>query len=232
MAHWQQTKFVSLVHQHFLAGLYGAVLEIGSYSVNGSVRAIFNDWSYVGADLVEGPWVDVMCPGHELSYGDKSFDVVLSCECFEHDKSWKATFTNMHRMARNLVVMTCASTGRLEHGTRRSSPGSSPGTGDSDYYRNLTEKDFAAFDLKTMFTTWVFFYAPYANDLYFVGWKAKAPNLEKFRTAVASEIVRKDCRPLLRRLFYSPLTFASKMMHDEAFQTFALWYMRLRRAFK
>jgi len=38
--------------------------------------------------------------------------------------------------------MTCATTGRQEHGTRRTSPTDSPHT--TDFYRNLTDDDFNA----------------------------------------------------------------------------------------
>jgi hypothetical protein len=43
-------------------------------------------------------------------------------------------------MCSGLVFFTCATTGRPEHGTRRTSPSDAPFCG--DYYRNLTEADF------------------------------------------------------------------------------------------
>lgn len=229
MAHWQQIKFVALAHQHFLAnGKPGRkVLEVGSYNVNGSVRELFRDWAYIGADLVEGPGVDVVCPGHQLDYADGSFDVAMSCECFEHDEHWKATFSNMHRMtaSEGLVIVTCASTGRLEHGTPRTNPTSSPGTSAavSAYYRNLTARDFErAFDLQAMFQAWEFFYAPVSHDLYFVGWKGSAPaDRSAFRLDVRRTILEKDARSLARRLFDLPIKICSKVLPEEQFQNLA-----------
>jgi hypothetical protein len=68
--------------------------------------------------------------------------------------------------------MTCATTGRLEHGTSRRSPGSSPsslGIG-WEYYRNLTAVDFRrAFALDKHFSYYRFWYNWFTFDLYFLG---------------------------------------------------------------
>jgi hypothetical protein len=77
--------------------------------------------------------------GEELDYFDGNFSVCLSCECFEHNPEWAATLRNMIRMCSGLVFFSCATTGRAEHGTRRSNPHDAPFCG--DYYRNLTEDD-------------------------------------------------------------------------------------------
>ena len=132
----------------------------------------------------------------------------------------------MHRMSRNVVVVTCASTGRLEHGTRRTSPEGSPGTGLSGYYRNLTAADFAAIDLATMFRAWEFFYAPYSHDLYFIGWKKPPADRASFRRGVRA-IVNNDTRTLANKVFYFPATVASKFLRDETFQAFFIAYLKL-----
>lgn len=70
--------------------------------------------------------------------------------------------------------MTCATTGRPEHGTERSLPQDSPLTLAKgwNYYRNLTEKDFNdALDLNSFFTDWEFSVNTEACDLYFYGVK-------------------------------------------------------------
>jgi 2-polyprenyl-3-methyl-5-hydroxy-6-metoxy-1,4-benzoquinol methylase len=56
------------------------------------------------------------------------FDVVISCEVMEHNPFWVATLTNMIRLLKpgGLLVMSCATIGRKEHGTARSLPGASP----------------------------------------------------------------------------------------------------------
>lgn len=185
MAHPQQIRFVSLARGHFFsADIPGRVLEIGSYDVNGSIRACMPAKDYVGVDLVSGPGVDVVRSGHELDFPDGSFDCVVSCECFEHNPYWKETFLNMHRMVSGdgVVIVTCASRGRLEHGTERTSD-KSPGTKSVGwkYYKNLTENDFLqAFDLPLMFDRYGFFYIPVSQDLYFYGFKSVRAFESKF----------------------------------------------------
>ena len=84
-----------------------------------------------------------------------------------------------------LFVFTCASTGRPEHGTRRTSAYASWTTkiGDqewSDYYKNLTKDDFYAISgFKETFVWHEFYYNPKSSDLYFVGVKT---NPYKFET--------------------------------------------------
>src|SRR3984893_12361168 len=182
MAHHEQMKFISLVADFFSAkNPNQRVLEIGSYDLNGSVRQFFptnQGGKYVGVDLCEGPGVDVGGFGRELSFDDESFDVTLSCECFEHDRHWGKTFTNMHRMTKSggVVAFTCASLGRLEHGTSRTQFGS-PGNQSIgiDYYRNLSRLDFeTSLPLKRMFEYVFFSYNPSNWDLYFLGLKKGA----------------------------------------------------------
>jgi SAM-dependent methyltransferase len=158
------------------------VLEVGSYDVNGSVRGLFDEVAvavYTGVDLVEGPGVDRVQYGHEVDDPAGSFDVTLSAECFEHDPNWRETFANMVRLTRpgGVVTFTCASVGRVEHGTRRTLVKDSPGTQAEgvDYYRNLTADNFsAAFDLRELFGTWRFDGCPTTFDLYFTGIRSGA----------------------------------------------------------
>lgn len=140
MSHQSQLDFVRSVkdkYPHYFKGK--KVLEIGSLDINGSVRQFFEDCQYIGVDLGEGKGVDIVAKGEDLAYDDGLFDVVISCECLEHNPEWIRTFANMVRMSSGLVIMTCATTGRPEHGTRRTSPSDAPFCG--DYYRNLTEQD-------------------------------------------------------------------------------------------
>jgi SAM-dependent methyltransferase len=148
------------------------VLEVGSLDINGTVRDFFASRKYVGVDVAPGKGVDVVCKGEYLSYPDNSFDVTVSVECFEHNPEWVATFQNMWRMSKDFVIITCASTGRPEHGTRKTSPQDSPHTLEWDYYGNLTEDDFRKhFDIDSLFTEYRFEYNPEASDLYFYGRK-------------------------------------------------------------
>ena len=76
-----------------------------------------------------------------------------------------------------LLCFTCASTGRPEHGTRRTSPLDSFGTIGNfedmqDYYKNLTENDIdEVLDLNKSFSNWDLYYNSESSDLYFVGIK-------------------------------------------------------------
>lgn len=173
--HWEQIQFVRSVKQLYPAFFEGvSVLEIGSYNVNGSIRSEFSAKSYVGVDLIAGPGVDVVASGH-LFASDATFDVAISTECFEHNPCYAETFRNMVRHVRDggMVLFTCASDGRAEHGTRRTDPSSSPGTQalSADYYRNLNQSDFEDLDLPIHFSEFGFFGNKRACDLYFVGLK-------------------------------------------------------------
>ncbi len=173
MSHTQQLAFIGRTKAHFPEHFSGVdVLEVGSLNINGTVRVFFDAKMYIGVDLIPGKDVDLVCAGNELDHPEGLYDTVISTECFEHDRHWKETFANMVRMARpgGLVVFTCASEGRHEHGTTRTSPADSPAT--NDYYRNLSRADFeAAFDLGKMFSKHYFEYNPETCDLYFWGFK-------------------------------------------------------------
>ena len=67
MAHDEQLKFVELTQDYFVAKDNIKVLEIGSYNVNGSIRAFFPNANYTGVDLCDGPGVDIVSSGHTLA---------------------------------------------------------------------------------------------------------------------------------------------------------------------
>jgi SAM-dependent methyltransferase len=177
MAHYQQLKFVGELSAGLPNYFVGKkVLEIGSWDVNGSIRSMFKDCDYLGADVAEGPGVDLVCKGEAIQLPDATFDVTISCECFEHNPAWKETFGNMIRMLKpaGLCVVTCATLGRSEHGTRRTNPDASLTALENypDYYQNLKRADFEKnFALSEIFTEYFFALNPYSKDLYFVGIK-------------------------------------------------------------
>ena len=180
MAHRQQQAYVALIKEAFPAFFSGSrVLEVGSLDINGSVRPHFSGGQYIGLDATPGPGVDIVCQGQDFDAPDGSYDVVISCECLEHNPLWRETFENMLRLCRpgGLVIMTCASTGRLEHCTRRTTPKDAP-LFQLDYYRNLTARDFRrSVALRRHLTVWKFFTDLSSCDLYFAGFKtgAEAP---------------------------------------------------------
>jgi SAM-dependent methyltransferase len=184
MSHPAEMNYIQSIKDKFPDSfLNKKVLEVGSLNINGSVRTFFSDCDYTGIDVGAGNNVDIVCQGQNYDAPDSTFDTVLSCECFEHNPEWVATFRNMHRMCKSggLVIMTCATGDRPEHGTTRSDPHSSPLTVAIkwEYYRNLFEKDFHdEFDLKTMFKEFAFSTGNPAHneqgppmDLYFYGIK-------------------------------------------------------------
>lgn len=174
MSHPQQQQFIASLKERYPDWFHGKrVLEIGSLNINGTVRDYFTDCFYVGVDIAAGPCVDLVSLGHELDFPDESFDVVISCECMEHNPYWLETFTNMIRMSRRLVIMTCATTGRAEHGTTRSAPDCSPLTVQQgwEYYQNLTQEDFEILPIDLLFKEHQFITNNESNDLYFYGWR-------------------------------------------------------------
>ena len=177
MAHFQQLEFIRIVRNSFPEAFAGSkVLEVGSWDVTGTIRGFFSECEYLGVDITSGPGIDMVCQGQDLDLPSNSFDVVVSCECFEHNKYWLETFTNMTRMLKpgGLFIMSCAAPGRIEHGTSRRSVGSSltASFGKSDYYRNLCARDIQRrFPLANHFDEYGFAVPNYINDLYFIATK-------------------------------------------------------------
>lgn len=173
MSHPEQIRFFNQtkkIFPHFFNNVN--VIEIGSLDINGSIREIFNALSYIGVDLDEGPGVDLIAEGQNLDFEDNFFNVAVSSECFEHNPYWLETFLNMCRMASDFVIFSCASTGRREHGTTRTTPKDSPFTLKWDYYKNLTQQDFESrIDLTEIFSNYQFEYNDKSCDLYFWGVK-------------------------------------------------------------
>lgn len=154
-----------------------SVLEVGSLNINGSVRILFQTNEYIGIDVAEGNGVDIVCEGQDYDAPDNTFDTVISCECFEHNPYWKETFANMIRMCKpnGLIIMTCATIGRPEHGTTEHRPEDSPLTVFKgwNYYKNLTAQDFEQhFIMGDYFSEYAFteFHSgKQCHDLYFYG---------------------------------------------------------------
>lgn len=174
MSHAQQLTFVSSVKDlHPTYFDKTKVLEVGSLNINGTVRQFFTDCDYLGIDVGPGKCVDLVCEGQAFDGDSDSFDVAISCECFEHNPYWKETFANMIRVVKSngLIIMTCATTGRKEHGTSRTSPKDSPLSIKNgwEYYENLTELDFINGTDLTVFSSYSFSTNDTSKDLYFHG---------------------------------------------------------------
>lgn len=75
-------------------GSFARVLDVGSRDINGHLRDYFQGVSYIGADMIEGPNVDVLVNGHNLveRFKKNSFDLVLCFDTFEHDdRFWETS---------------------------------------------------------------------------------------------------------------------------------------------
>jgi SAM-dependent methyltransferase len=155
------------------------VLDVGAGDINGNNRFLFENCQYDGNDVIQANNVTIVSKTKDLPFEDNTFDTIVSTECFEHDPEYRESFIKIYKMLKpnGLFCFTCASTGRGEHGTRRTSPSDSYGTIGNledmqDYYKNLTEQDLnEVLNLNQLFSTWDTYYNSEFCDLYFVGIK-------------------------------------------------------------
>ncbi len=155
------------------------VLDVGSGDINGNNRFLFKNCNYNGNDVIEAPNATIVSKTKDLKFTEETFDTIVSTECFEHDPEYKESFLKIYNTLKRdgLFFFTCASTGRPEHGTKRTTPNDSYGTiGNltemTDYYKNLTEKDLnEVLPLNDLFSVWNTYYNAQSKDLYFIGIK-------------------------------------------------------------
>lgn len=179
MAHQEQKDFCLKVKQLFPDYFNDKlVLDVGSLDINGSNRFLFEDCSYCGIDIGEGPNVDIVSKAHEFNAQNESYDVIISTECFEHDMYYDLSIDNIVRILKSdgLFIFTCATTGRAEHGTSRTSPEDAPLLYTENnwniYYKNLTEQDIRnILDIDFYFKEYFFEVNNLSHDLYFWGIK-------------------------------------------------------------
>ena len=151
---------------------------------------------------------------------DETFDVVISCEVMEHNPFWPETMANMIRLLRpgGLMVMSCASVGRKEHGTVRSLSWDSPFQSErgSTYYQNLTKRrvcrklNISGLSSSGFANNWTAF------DLYFLGIKGPASvnasqRIAELRAIYRSRFFGSLCRQF-RRLVCEPSLISKRML--------------------
>lgn len=172
VSHKEQIEFCKAIRNKFPTYFESkSVLDVGSLDINGNNRFLFTNCEYTGIDLGPGKNVDIICRGHEFKTKVK-FDFIISTECFEHDEYYELTFKNCIDLLKNggCVLFTCATTGRPEHGTRRTSPQDAPYVG--DYYKNLVETDFTKIlNFEETFSYYKFSVHNGSHDLRFFGIK-------------------------------------------------------------
>ena len=204
MSHFFQREFVEITKSIFPEMFANQrVLEIGSLDLCGTVRGYFEHCEYTGLDIGPGPGVDLVCEGQKYDAPDGSFDVVISCEVMEHNPYWQATLQNMVRLLRpgGLMVMSCATAWRREHGTSRSEPTSSPLTiaRGWEHYGNVSRRDILRQVDLTPLSTWSIVTNWEALDLYFLGIKAPGNAEAAQRIAQFESIYRKRILPDWKR---------------------------------
>ena len=188
MAHKEQVNYVNKIKSNFPEFFKNQkVLGIGTFNVCGSEDSFFKDCDYAGLDLGEGPGVDIVCPAQDYDALDNTYDVIISCECFEHNPFYKETIQNAVRMLKSggMFLFTCATTGRPVHGTKyleeeskqkfenwKTMPNVLRENWDNDYYKNLTESDIReCIDIDFIFSDYKFEVETNHCDLYFYGIK-------------------------------------------------------------
>lgn len=191
----QFTIFVkSILNDYFI---HKNVFDVGSGDINGNNRFLFENCNYNGNDVIKAPNVTIVSKTKDLPYKDETFDTIISTECFEHDPTYKESLLKIYSLLKKdgLFLFTCASTGRAEHGTRRTHPGCSWGTIGKihdmcDYYKNLTEKDLNdVLDLNSLFSVWDTYYCKSSKDLYFVGIKKGNIKFETLPKYIKSDVI-------------------------------------------
>ena len=177
--HQQVRDFINYVKTNFPNSFANVnVLDFGCGDINGNNREYFVDSEYTGNDVANGPNVDLVCKTKDLTFSNENFDTIISTECLEHDAEYTQSLQKAYDMLKDggMLVFTCASTGRREHGTRRTTPNDCLATlsGDADfqdYYKNLTIEDVIKCIDLNQFSYWRSYYNMATCDLYFVGIK-------------------------------------------------------------
>lgn len=124
------------------------VVEFGSLNVNGSVRHLFGDATYVGVDLRDGPGVDVI--GDAVDVPLEGFDVVVCTEVLEHyDRPWLLV-RKAARAVRpgGVFIATAAGPGREPHAND-----GGPHVG-SEHYANVAPGDLEDWCRAAGFSSW------------------------------------------------------------------------------
>jgi len=195
MAHYQQLKFVENFSKIFFQNKKITILEIGSWDVNGTLRSYFNNVeNYIGLDLEKGPGVDIVYDGEKFPLKEMwgKIDLSISCECFEHNPFYLKNFHQMINCTNSdgVVLFTCATIGRHEHGTTATNPDHSPASAKIfDYYKNLKPSNFKTIIKKNLFYKHKFYKNDVSKDLYFLGIKSKKyiDDFNKFDQLILSQ---------------------------------------------
>lgn len=178
------TRYVKAAFPVYFTNI--SVLDVGAADINGNNRHLFSNCEYIGNDVLPHSNVTIVSETSKLPFAQDRFDVICSTECFEHDMHYDLSFKKIVEMLKpdGLLFFTCATTGRAEHGTLRTSVDCSKTTQLKEvpewmnYYKNLTKEDvMEVIDVPAVFSYFAFYSNSRSHDLYFVGIKkgSKAP---------------------------------------------------------
>lgn len=179
--HGECQRFTHYMKTHFPMYFenFRFVLDVGGADINGNNAYLFNKCIYISNDVVPSPNVLLACETEKLPFSDASFDTIISTECFEHDMNYKKSLRKIMKLLKpgGMFVFTCATTGRAEHGTMRTTPYDSMTTQYTDvpewanYYKNLTQEDILECFEDDEFSSYCFYTNTKSCDLYFWGIK-------------------------------------------------------------
>lgn len=112
------------------------VVEFGSYDVNGTVRDLLTDATYLGIDTRPGKGVDQVIDAADFD-GKGGYDLVVSTETLEHAPKPKAVIDSAHTALApgGLFIATMAGPHRAPHGV----DGREVGSG--EHYANIAPDD-------------------------------------------------------------------------------------------
>lgn len=132
----------------------GRALDLGGRDVNGSVRDYWPAMTWTGADLYEGPGVDLVGDCRELVTTDR-YELVICTEVLEHVYGWGNLVATAWRLLvpGGLFIATAAGPRRRPHHYNGGGP---PHPG--EWYRNVHPDE-----LRTVLTACGFL--PYGGQL-------------------------------------------------------------------
>jgi len=114
-----------------------SVLDIGGRNINGTPRPLFpNATRYTVLDIAPGDGVDIVADAATWN-PDRSYDVVVCCEVFEHTDAWPLILETAYRALigdmTGMLILTMAGPGRAPH----SAVDGGPRLYDGEHYRNV-----------------------------------------------------------------------------------------------
>lgn len=130
-------------------GPFLSVVEFGGRDINGSVRPLFGDASYLVIDIEPGPGVDVVADAASVPL--EGFDCVVCCEVLEHAPNAAKLVQAARKALRDggVFLMTCAGEGRAPH-----SAVDGAGLRMGEHYANVSRSDLDTWLQQACFGDW------------------------------------------------------------------------------